>query len=87
MMLAVGHFLFNTRLGQMTAAIALAAALFGSWLLKHDSKVAAKTEAKIVATSEKAGREANAKASKAHARAAKPGAAQRLLKSSCRDCD
>lgn len=42
---------------------------------------------KIAKQSEKAGKEANAKASKAHDSAAKPGAAQRVLSKYCRDCN
>jgi hypothetical protein len=40
----------------------------------------------VIAKSQKAGKAANAKAQKSHAAASRPGAAQRLLSTSCRDC-
>lgn len=40
----------------------------------------------VIAKSKEAGKAANAKATKSHAAAQRPGAAQRLLKSDCRDC-
>lgn len=82
MMLAIGHFIFNTRLGQMCAAGALLLVIFGGWLLSHDAKVRAQVYAKL----EKAGDAANEKAAVAHDNAAKPGAAKRLRDKSCRDC-
>lgn len=43
--------------------------------------------ARVIERSEQFGKQANDKASEDHARAAKPGAAERLLSSACRDCD
>lgn len=81
-MIAIGHFIFNTRIGQACAAGVLALVLFGGWLMKHDAKVRGQVYAKI----EKTGDVANEKASAAHNAAEQPGAAKRLRDKSCRDC-
>lgn len=62
------------------------AAVFGLWLWKHDAKVAQRAEQAVINQSIEAGKKANEEADKAHDAAARPGAAGRLLKSSCRDC-
>ena len=60
----------------------------GVLMLRHDAKVAAKTEQKIVQASEKKGAANAAKAKKAHDDARAPGAVDRLRKdrSTCTDC-
>jgi hypothetical protein len=40
----------------------------------------------VITQSKEAGKQAHAKARKAHRAARQPGAAERLLKNSCRDC-
>lgn len=69
------------------AAVALGVvAIFGAWLWRHDSKIEARAETRVIERSVKAGKKANAEASKAHAAAARPGAAQRVRVNACRDC-
>ncbi len=87
MILTLADFAFNTRLGKWTLAMAAFALMFTTWLVRHDSKVAAKAETKVIERSEKAGQIASKKSEKEHAKASKDGAAERLLRSSCRDCD
>ena len=80
---AIAAFFLNTKLGQCIAAAGLILGMFWAWLAQHDNKV----RTAVYEKSEKVGKVANAKAAKAHDRAAKPGAAERLRKSVCRDCD
>ncbi len=87
MIAIIAEFAFNTRLGKWTLAMAAFAAIFTAWLVRHDGKVAARAEQKVIQRSEKAGEIAGKKSEKEHARASKDGAAERLLRSSCRDCD
>lgn len=61
-------------------------AIFSLWLWRHDAKIEARAEAKVIERSVEAGKKANAEAGKAHDAAARPGAAERLRKSACRDC-
>lgn len=56
------------------------------WLSQHDLKVSRRAEAKVYERSADEGKKANAEADKAHVKADRPGAAERVLKSSCRDC-
>lgn len=60
----------------------------GAFVLRHDAKVAAKTEATIVQRAEKQGTVARDKSKKAAAAAATPGAVERLRKdaAACPDC-
>jgi hypothetical protein len=62
------------------------AAVLGLWLWRHDAKVAHRAEQAVIQRSEKAGAKAEAKASAAHDAAAKPGAAERVMRLYCRDC-
>jgi hypothetical protein len=84
---AVAGFVFDTAIGKGVVAGLAALALFTGWLWRHDAKVEARAETKVIERSKEAGKVANAKAQKAHARAAEPGAAERVLKRFCRDCD
>jgi hypothetical protein len=69
------------------AAVAFGAvAIFALWLWRHDTKIEARAEQKVIERSVEAGKKANAQADKAHAAAGKPGAAERVRKQSCRDC-
>jgi hypothetical protein len=78
------------KMNPLTIAIIGASVLCaaGAFVLRHDAKVAAKTEAVIVQRSEKQGDAAYAKSKKAAAAAAVPGALDRLRAdpSSCTDC-
>ena len=86
MMLAIGNFVFNTRLGQAAAAGLGIVAMFFVWLWRHDVRVAerARTDFAIQVTKET--EKARDKAVKARKPAELPGAADRLLKLHCRDC-
>lgn len=76
-----------TRAGQ-AVAIAIAVVLaFLVFLARHDAKVEKRAEVKIVQRSEAKGKENAANAAKAHAAARAPGAADRLHREACRDCD
>lgn len=87
MIWAIGTFVFDSKLGRMAVAAFGALVLFSAWLWQHDRRVEARVEQKIITNSVEAGKKANAKATKAHDAAARPGAFDRLLKSSCRDCN
>lgn len=80
------EFLLHTKLGNVLVAAAALTGLFFAWLFQHDAKVEKRGEKKVVERSVKAGKKANAKNEDARRRAAEPGAFQRLLKDSCRDC-
>ena len=82
----LADFVFNTRLGKIAAGAVLAAGLFFGWLTAHDRKTAARVETSIKSEARKAGKVAGEKSTAAHKGAAEPGAAERLLRSSCRDC-
>lgn len=82
----VAGFVFDTKLGKLVVAGVLAVFTFGVWLWQHDNKVEVRAEAKVLERSAEAGNKANEKATKAHDAAARPGAAERLRKSACRDC-
>jgi hypothetical protein len=82
----VAGFVFDTKIGKMAVAALAVLALFGTWLWRHDVKVEARGETKVIERSKEAGKKAHAKARKAHEAARAPGAAERLLADSCRDC-
>jgi hypothetical protein len=83
----VAGFVFDTKLGKGLVAFVAAAALFGTWLWRHDAKVEARVETKIITEAKDAGKKANAKASKAHRAAEQPGAADRVRSKYCADCN
>jgi hypothetical protein len=82
----VAGFVFDTAIGKGAVAAVAALALFGAWLWRHDAKIEARGETKVIERSKEAGKKAHAKARKAHDAARQPGAAERLLADSCRDC-
>lgn len=84
---AAAGFVFDTKLGKVIVAGVAAVALFTGWLWRHDAKIEARVETKIIERAKDAGVKANDEAEKVHTAAAKPGAAERLRKSSCRDCN
>jgi hypothetical protein len=82
----LAEFIFNTRLGKIVAGGVLVLGLFFGWLTAHDKKTAARVDARIKTEARQAGKVAGSKSATAHKGAAEPGAAERLLRSSCRDC-
>ena len=83
--LGLADFVFNNKWGKAVAGGLLAIGLFAGWLAAHDRKTAARVDAQIKTDARKAGKVAGAKSATAHKGAAEPGAAERLLRSSCRD--
>lgn len=65
-------------------AVAVLAALLGYEGWKYHQRSIGATV--VIEQSKEAGKIANEKAAKAHDAAARPGAAERLLKRACRDC-
>ena len=86
MMLAVGNFVFNTRLGQAAAAGLGIVAMFFVWLWRHDVRVAHQARSEFATQVKQETEKARDKAVKARKPAELPGAADRLLKQHCRDC-
>jgi hypothetical protein len=82
----VAGFVFDTKLGKFAVAGVAAVALFGTWLWRHDAKVEARAEAKVIERSKEAGKVAHAKSRKAHDAARQPGAAERVRSKYCADC-
>lgn len=82
------EFVLFTKIGQALAAGGLFALLFGGWLLKHDHKVAARTEQRIVEQSTSDGKVRNEKSERVRTNTGKPGALDRLRKDPlvCADC-
>lgn len=87
MIWAIGTFVFDSKLGRIAAAALGVVVLFSAWLWRHDTAVAHRATTAIVERAKDEGKKAHAKATKAHDAARAPGAADRLLKSVCRDCD
>jgi hypothetical protein len=83
----VAGFIFDTKIGKGVVAIVAAGALFGTWLWRHDAKVEARVETKIITKAKEAGKVANAKAKKAHDAASAPGSADRVRSKYCADCN
>jgi hypothetical protein len=79
-------FIFENAIGKALVVVIAAGALFGGWLLRHDAKVEARTENKIITQAKEAGKVANAKAREVRRAARQPGAAERLQRDACRDC-
>jgi hypothetical protein len=78
--------MLSTRGGQGAVLALGAAALFFSWLWRHDTKVAAKATTEIVRSLNADAEKKVNEAVKARAPASRPGAAERLRRDSCRDC-
>jgi hypothetical protein len=72
-------------LWKLGTAIGIVLTLMGSCALR-DHKLRKEGAERVVATSKIEGKKNADKARKAHERARTPGAAERLLKDSCRDC-
>lgn len=70
---------------QIISSSAVMALVVGSCVVR-DRNIETRGAEKIVAASKKQGAKANEINRKVRARAAEPGASDRLLKSSCRDC-
>jgi hypothetical protein len=83
----VAGFIFDTAIGKGVVAGLAALAMFGAWLWRHDAKVEARVETKIITQAKEAGKVANAKATKAHDAAKRPGAAERVRSKYCADCN
>jgi hypothetical protein len=79
-------FVFDNPLGKWIVGGLGAVALFFGWLTLHDSKVAREARAAVYEASRIEGEKKNAKADEVHAAAERPGAADRLQRSACRDC-
>jgi uncharacterized protein (DUF697 family) len=83
----VAGFIFDTAIGKGVVAGLAAVALFTGWLWRHDARVAERVETKIITKAKEAGKVANAKATKAHDAARRPGAAERVRSKYCADCN
>lgn len=82
----VGRFFFDTVAGRAVAIAAGALVMFSAWLWRHDTRVAEQARSEFVTQTNKETEKARAKAVQARKPADEPGAAGRLLNSSCRDC-
>jgi hypothetical protein len=80
------EFIFDQTAGKLLVVVIAAGALFGAWLWRHDAKVEARVETKTITQAKEAGKVANAKSREVRRAARQPGAADRLLAESCRDC-
>lgn len=75
-------FFFDTRLGQSVLCVLLGAGLVGAWLMERDTHVRRTVTAEITTQAKEIANEAR----KARELAKRPGAYERLLQHSCRDC-
>jgi hypothetical protein len=69
------------------AAICAAAVILVSACMLRDASLRKEGEARVIERSQKQGKINEAKARKAHDRAAAPGAPKRVLEQFCRDCN
>jgi hypothetical protein len=81
------EFVFDNPIGKMIAGGLLAVTVFGSWLLIHDHKVASAAKTEIIQETNKQAEELTDAAIKARAPSERSGAAERLRRNSCSDCD
>ncbi|HPE81955.1 hypothetical protein [Denitromonas sp.] len=75
-----------TRFGIQVAALIAGAGVLVTSCVVRDRSVEQRGAAKVVSASKKAGAKANATNREVRRRAAEPGAFERLLEESCRDC-
>lgn len=80
------EFVFDNPIGKLVAGAALVVTVFGLWLWRHDHKVAEAAKVEVVQDINAQAKDLANEAVKARAPAARPGAADRLRKSACRDC-
>ena len=80
-------FLFDTLLGQIVAAVLGLTLMFSIWLWQHDNKIEARATTTLTNKLNSSAETLTNEALKSRAPAALPGAAERLRKGSCADCD
>jgi hypothetical protein len=85
-MTKVLEFVFDRSAGKALVAALAAVTLFAGWLWRHDSKIEARVETKIITEAKEAGKVAHAKSRQAHRAARQPGAAERVFAKYCVDC-
>lgn len=82
-LLRTGWAIFRGSFALQMATVAILA--YGGWKANNAYQRHIGGQA-VIAASKEAGKVANEKATEAHDNAARPGAAERLLRNACRDC-